>query len=260
MRNTLRKNNLSERARVRIVVALGLVVTLAGFGCTTNRTHAEGEPYLGAPSVGPSSPTSTNGSSVPTTPQPMTSSYRGNEQALATPRPHRLTPDEAALIMADHLPRVRVLGPVDPGKSTRSYASDGMVTGQVQNAAAYLNPQVTINSSITSPGVAAITNGAGGDAASSGGAIFTQASTLATPTTAGLTTPITSASSTSAPTTTLGIMTPITAASATTPATTTAATTTNTTSSLNTTAVAANGNVRVATGNGKIVVTNVNPR
>jgi hypothetical protein len=255
MRNTFRKNNLSERARVRIVVALGLVVTLAGFGCTTNRTHSEGEPYLGAPNVGPSSPTSTNGSSVPTTPQPMTSSYRGNEQALATPQPHRLTPDEAALVMAGHLPRVRVLGPVDPGPSTRPYTSDGMVTGQVQNAAAYLNPQVTINSSITSPGVAAITNGAGNDAASSGGAIFTQASTTATPTTAGIATPITSAATVAPSVTTSGLSTPVTSASTTAPAATT-----TTTAGLNTTTVANNGSVRVATSNGKIVVTNVKPR
>jgi len=255
MRNTLRQNNLSERARVRIVVALGLVVTLAGFGCTTNRTHAEGEPYMGAPSVGPSSPTSTNGSSVPTTPQPMTSSYSGNEQALATPRPHRLTPDEAALVMADHLPRVRVLGPVDPGNSTRPYVSEGMVTGQVQNAAAYLNPQVTINSSITSPGVAAITSGAGSDATSSGAAIFTQATTLATPTTAGIATPITSAATVAPTVTTSGISTPVTSASTTAPAATT-----TTTAGLNTTTVANNGSVRVATANGKIVVTNVNPR
>ena len=62
-----------------------LVGLLAAFGCTTNRTHADGEPYIGGPSVGPSSPTSnSSGTSVPATPPPMTSSYRGSEQAEFT--------------------------------------------------------------------------------------------------------------------------------------------------------------------------------
>jgi len=134
-----------------------IAISIAAFGCTTNRTHSEGEPYIGVPSVGPSVPTSnTGGTSVSTTPPPMTSSYRGNDQVLVS-RPHRLTPDEAALVMADHLPRVRVLGTVNPG-GPRPYVSDGMVTGQVVNSAAIVNPgYVTVNSSLNSPGAGAIT-------------------------------------------------------------------------------------------------------
>lgn len=298
MRNTLIHRNLNERARVRIGVAIGLVASLAVFGCTTNRTHGEGEPYLGAPSVGPAAPTShTNATSVPTTPaplpQPMTSSYQGNEQVLASPRPQRLTPDEAALIMADHLPKVRVLGVVNPGPAVRPYASVGVVTGQVHTAV--LNPQVTINSSLSSPGVPAITSGAGGDVASSGAAVFTTDAANATPTTAAIAVtpgmlaggtnttiassgvPVVTAASTvgTAGTTTTGasttgttigaigtVGTTIGTTAATTPSVTAASTVTPTTTAtgtvrgLNTTS-ATNGSVSISTVNGKVTVSNV---
>jgi len=122
MRKVLKNTNL---------IAFSLVASIAAFGCTTNRTMGEGQPYTGGPGVGPASPTSNlRGTSVPTTPPPMTSSYQGVSLPSTTPRApiHKLTADEAAMIMSGHQPRVRVLGPVDPG-GARPYVSNGN-TGQ----------------------------------------------------------------------------------------------------------------------------------
>ncbi|HJQ37835.1 MAG TPA: hypothetical protein VKB93_11925 [Thermoanaerobaculia bacterium] len=236
MRKTLKNKNL---------LAFALIATLAAFGCTTNRTHGAGEPYIGGPSAGPMMPTSnTGGTSVPTTPPPMTSSYRGNEQAVVT-RPHKLTPDEAALVMVDHLPKVRVLGPVNPGPG-RPYASNPVVTGQPLNYA-NLNPQVTVNSTLNSPATPVVTSGAdiNGDVASA--AVFPQTLAATTPTTAATAvSPTTAAASVPSATT----ATPATTATtATTPTPTVAST-------LNTNAVSTNSNVRILTTNGRVTVTN----
>ena len=237
-----------------------LVGLLAAFGCTTNRTHADGEPYIGGPSVGPSSPTSnSSGTSVPATPPPMTSSYRGSEQAeLTAPRPHRLTPDEAALVMADHLPKVRVLGPADPGTANRPYVSAGVVTGQV--AIGSLQP-VTVNTTLNSPATPAVTNGSdvfGGTAAAP---VFPQnfesvtptaAASTVTPTVGGTTTVTpTAAASTVTPTTTTGTTT--TASSAVSPTTTASPVMAR---GLNAN-VTTQGNVQVLSTNGRVTVTNV---
>lgn len=275
MRKTLKSQN------IRALLAMSLVASLAAFGCTTNRTHGEGEPYMGAPGVGPMAPTSnTSGSSVPTTPPPMTSSYRGNEQALAT-RPHRLTPDEAALIMADQLPKVRVLGPANPGPA-RAYASDQVVTGQTLNYAG-LNPgQVTVNSTLNSPATPVVTSGTdqSGDAAA---AIFAPNIATATPTTAAIavtpgavaggtalaaTPTATAANVTATPTasTTTGTtttLTPTTASAAVPAPTATTGTAGATVRTLNSNAITnatANGNVRVTTANGRVTVTNVSTK
>ena len=200
MRKALKNSILHERRGVRIIVGLALVALLAAIGCTTNRTHAAGEPYIGGPSVGPSSPTSnSSGTSVPTTPQPMTSSYRGGEQSEFTaPRPHRLTPDEAALIMADHLPKVRVLGPSDPGIANRPYVSAGIVTGQV--AIGGLTP-VTVNTTLNSPATPSITNGADVFGNASAAPVFPPNFENMTPTAAASTvTPTLGGTTTAAPT------------------------------------------------------------
>jgi hypothetical protein len=245
MRKTLRNRNL---------LAFALIATLAAFGCTTNRTHGAGEPYLGGPSAGPTMPTSnTGGTSVPTTPPPMTSSYRGNEQALVT-RPHKLTPDEAALVMADHLPKVRVLGPVDPGVA-RPYASDRVVTGQTLSYAS-LNPQVTVNTTLNSPATPAITSGADVSGGVSSAVVFSPSVAAATPTTAAATVSPTNAAATVPSTTATSATT--TATTATTP-TTTAASVVN-----NAMTATGSGSVRVLTNNGRVTVTNAsstsNPR
>jgi hypothetical protein len=263
MRKPLKKGNLVKRPAARTLLAFSLVASLAAFGCTTNRTHGDGEPYVGAPNVGTSPSSSTYGTSVPTTPQPMTSSYRGDDQARVTttarPAPHRLTADEAALIMADHLPRVRVLGPVNPAGG-RGYVSDTVVTGQFVNPAVLVNPQVTINSSISSPPVPAISSGAGGDNASAGAAIFAGNLTTLNPTNSSTAVlpPTMTSSSTIAPSTVAATTAPVTAASTVTSPTTvtTANATPVTVRTLNAAATTGSGNVRVLTSSGRLVVTN----
>jgi len=190
MRKVLRKQNLNA------LLAISLVASLAAFGCTTNTMRGAGEPWTGGPGVGPASPSSTSGTSVPTTPPPMTSSYTRADEPVKPMRSHMrpLSAAEAAAIMAGHQPRVRVLGPVDPGPANRPYVSDGLVTGQV----AYANPQGTINSSINSPGGGmAITSGVGSNPTTdAGAAVFTQNLTAVNPTTLGVAVPPTTAATT----------------------------------------------------------------
>src|SRR5688572_10269323 len=125
MRNRLNRNNLNERPAARAIVALSLTASLAAFGCTTNKTPGNGDPYRSGPGVGPTAaPTSgvtgtSSGGTVPNPPMMSSSTYvealpSVNARAKRLP----LSPDEAAAVMADHavLSRsVKVLGPANPG-------------------------------------------------------------------------------------------------------------------------------------------------
>ena len=188
MRKALKKSNLNG-------LAVALTVTLAVIGCTTNRTPGQGEPYIGGPGLGPSAPTSNVSSSRSTTvmPPPMTSSYQRDETLTTTVITRSasrlpLTADQAAAVIAGNQPRVRVLGPSNPGVSG-GYHSDAIVTGQVVDSAAAVNPQQTINSSISSPGVDAISSGAGGaTVTTSNGVVISGNSITANSTTGAVTT------------------------------------------------------------------------
>ena len=164
MRKTLNKSKLIERT-----MAVSLVVLLAAIGCTTNRNPGPGEPYVGGPGLRPTSTSGNVSSAQPSVPPPMTSSYTGAEalpavKARSSSLP--LTADEAAAVIAGQQPRVKVLGPASPGTSG-GYHSDGVVTGQPLNWAAVINPQSTVNSSLSSQPTPVVTSGVGG---SSGGA------------------------------------------------------------------------------------------
>jgi hypothetical protein len=100
----------------------------------------------------------------------MTSSYQGSEVLPpASSRTLPLSAAEAAAVMAQHQSlQPRVLGVSNPGPAGRAYVSDGR-TNQFSFPALATNPQLTVNSSISSYPVAAITSGAGG--ASGGAAI-----------------------------------------------------------------------------------------
>lgn len=145
----------------RPLLAMSLAASLAAFGCTTDRNLGNGRPdgWSGVRTA----PTSgvTSGSETAPTPPPMTSSYSRPEPLPRVSRTiHRLTPDEAAAIMADNRPKVRILGPANPGLRGNVYYSARQVTGQWQNPAMITNPQQTINSSLTSgPTGGAITPG-----------------------------------------------------------------------------------------------------
>jgi len=113
MSNLLKKHELIGR---RTLLAIPLSVSLIAVGCTTDRTLGNGNlsDYPGVRSA-PTSGTTTGSQTAPVLPPPMTSSYSRPEASQAIPRTiKKLTPDEAALIMVDHRPAVRVLGPANP--------------------------------------------------------------------------------------------------------------------------------------------------
>ena len=142
MRNKLNRKNLNERPAARALIALSLTASLAAFGCTTNKTPGNGEPYRGAPGVGPTTaPTanaygSSSGSTAVSDPSMLSSSTYIEALPTVKTRASRLplTPDEAAAVMAGHqLHRgVKVLGPVNPGPPTAAYlAAQPMSNGVV---------------------------------------------------------------------------------------------------------------------------------
>jgi hypothetical protein len=217
MRKTLKKDNLVQRPASRAILALTLSASLAAFGCTTNQNRTNGEPVT-APAVGPTSPSSSstpgsasNGLSEPPL-APMTSSFTRAE-SLPQPMTSSSRADVAAAIMAQHQPlQGRVLGPANPGSSGRGYFSDGR-TGVFINPAVVTNPQVTVNSSISSPATPAIISGAGG-----GGGVVVNGAVVATSVngSTGLTSGATTAAATTAGTSTVandasGVVFPATA-------------------------------------------------
>lgn len=59
----MRKQTTWIQSCGRSAVALSLAVSLAAFGCTTNRTAGNGEPVMTLPAAGPTPPSATPGSS-----------------------------------------------------------------------------------------------------------------------------------------------------------------------------------------------------
>ena len=177
---------------LRVIAAAALAAGLVTFGCETN--HYNGEPGMsGGPAMAPG-PTSTPGSSSGTegtppsyTPPPMASSFS--------------RVDALAVAAADAGFRGRVLGPVNPGPSPTGN-SGYTATGQFANPSLYANPEVTVNSSISSEPTPVYGVGGGGG----GGVIFVAPGTSAT-------TAATSAATNS--TGTVSVTSPITVASAT---------------------------------------------
>jgi hypothetical protein len=183
MSKALKTRNLAQRNATRSLLAISLSLSLTAFGCTTDRNLGNGDPVT-TPGLR-TSPTSSPGSgsqSAPSVPPSMTSSSSYNAaQALPTVTPRRsnrvqrLTPDQAAATMAQHQaqPRVRYLGVAYPGGGDQSglgQSATGHQTGQYRNPALQTRPQLTINSSISSGPVPAVTDGAGGSGGG-GGAI-----------------------------------------------------------------------------------------
>ena len=158
MSKVLKNSDLTERPAIRTLLAFSLCASIAAFGCTTDRTLGNGDPVV-TPGLR-TSPTggAATGTETEATPPPMMSSYSG-AQALPTVRPRvaRVSREEAALILAELQPRVRVLGPVAPGNGSHGYASDPQ---QIANAQR-VGQRSTINSTIYSSPAEAIISGAG---------------------------------------------------------------------------------------------------
>src|SRR5437870_8081965 len=151
---------------MRKVLAIPLVISLAMLGCTMNRTPGNGQPVISTPYMSPASTPGSSSGNVP-----MTSSY------ISTNSNARLAADEAAALMREHQAyRGRFLGYLNPTPMVQQVVPD-MQTGQVIPPALYANPQVTVNSSISSQPTPVIGNGA---IVASGSAVTTGTATTAT--------------------------------------------------------------------------------
>lgn len=201
MRNSRKMKSLAERTPfAKTLLAASLSVSLAAFGCTTNHMRGDGEPATGGPgvnNVAPTAGTANGTSSGSVVPPPMTSastyfeamprvtarqsvqvassSFAGTSRGVVAPSngfagtSGLSRADRAAAIMAGHQGLSgRYLGTVNPGSSGRGYLSDSN-TGRGINPALLTNPQITVNSSISSPATPAIVNSGGG---ADGGAII----------------------------------------------------------------------------------------
>jgi hypothetical protein len=183
MGKNLKEKDLARGRASRSLLAVSLAASLAAFGCTTNQNLGNGTPVRSGGEMR-SAPTSgvTSGQER-ATPPPMTSSYTGAD-ALPRITPRSLSrADRAAAILAGNQPiRGRYLGVVNPGPAGRPYVSDSNV--QFANPALAVNPQVTLNSSISSGPVAGINTGVGSTVLTNGTTVTTGAASPVTATTA----------------------------------------------------------------------------
>lgn len=171
------QQNPSGNGALRGLAAVSLSCALAAFGCTTNRTPGNGQPSSTSPMTSPSAPASTPGTSSGTNP-PMASSYVEPSSTLPAVRSLSRA-DAAAAIMASHQPpasatQMRYLGPANPAL-TGPELSSRQVTGQLIPPSLTANPQLTVNSSISSGPVEVVATGAG-----AGGGVGISAGTFAT--------------------------------------------------------------------------------
>lgn len=185
MRKTSNTTHWIERGSLRGLAAITLIGSLALFGCSTNKYPGNGEPGMSAPAAGPVAPnaTSTPGSSSGSSPTP---------QAMISSSPAAgisASDDAIAVLKADEGYRGKVLGPAAPGTGAPSQSMQ-YPTGQFVSPSMYVNPQVTVNSSISSPPTPAIVSGAGEGV---GGAV------LAIPATTGVTAAAVAAPAVAAP-------------------------------------------------------------
>ena len=134
---------------MRKVLPISLLLTVALLGCSLNRTPGNGQPVTATPSM---SPASTPGTSYGNT--PMSSSY-------VAPSSTTVRSAQATAIMREHqLYQPRFLGylcsePRAPQPNAPVYE-----TGQFINPSLTANPEITINSSISSQPYPVITGGA----------------------------------------------------------------------------------------------------
>lgn len=166
--------NQKDLARTRIsrsLLAVSLAASLAAFGCTTNQNLGNGTPDRSGSELR-TAPTSgvTSGQERPI-PPPMTSSYTGADAKPRVSSRNASRADRAAAIMAGHqAARGRYLGTVNPAPVSRPYET-GLAPAGFVNPALLTNPQLTVNSSISSWPVAGINTGVGGTFVTNGTAV-----------------------------------------------------------------------------------------
>ena len=229
------------------------IITVALVGCTTNRTPGNGQPVTTSPTG--MSPANTYGSSSGNV--PMTSSYL---------TPSTSSSDRAAYaaeVMRQHQQyQPRLLGYLSPEPRVNSQQPvQDYPTGQFINPSLTANPEITVNSSISSQPYPVI---AGGDAVgeSTDGGFVVAGGTSATGTTTGTTSALTAPLSTAGatvgtgtriltPTMSSGVtLSPLAASGVVTPTGTTIGT------ALNTVGITAPLNV-TTTPTGQVMITNI---
>lgn len=186
----MRKNPSFAGHALRLIAAASLACTVAVVGCSTDRNPGAGAPQRYAPTVGPTMPSSTPGTEQnrPVNP-PMISSYSpAPGRVVLQPR---VNTDVIAIAAANQSFRGRYLGPADPG-GLPSYVVNpeaaNYQTGQFINPSDTANPQITVNSSISSPPTPVITSGGGGAIVSGGIATTAAVGGTTSAITSGLTT------------------------------------------------------------------------
>src|SRR5439155_2316772 len=154
-------NERVERG-IRLLAVVSLACTLTAFGCTTSRTAGNGQPTSSGPALGPASPTTTPGSSSGTAVNPPMAS---SAIPIDPTRPSSV--DALAVLAADQAYQGRVLGTVNPDGAQS--AGPIPTTGQFVNPALVVNPQITVNSSVSSaqvgPGITGAPVSGGGASA-----------------------------------------------------------------------------------------------
>lgn len=178
MGKNLKEKDLARGRASRSLLAVSLAASLAAFGCTTNQNLGNGSPVRSGGELR-SAPTSgvTSGQER-ATPPPMTSSYTGADALpRVTPRSASRADRAAAILAGNQAIRGRYLGVVNPGPAGRPYVSDANV--QFVNPALATNPQLTLNSSISSGPVAGINTGVGSTVLTNGTTVTTGAASPA---------------------------------------------------------------------------------
>jgi hypothetical protein len=178
---------------MRKVLPISMIISVAVLGCTMNHTPGNGQPVTATPSMGTAT---TPGTSYGNT--PMSSSY-------AEPQTNNLSrADQAAAILRGHQAyQPRFLGYLSPDPRSQQPAQQ-YVTGQVVPPALAANPQLTVNSSISSQAYPVIT---GSDADLIAIDNFAGVFPGGTTTTPGTTAPAT-VGGTTTPATSVGALTP----------------------------------------------------
>ncbi len=134
---------------MRKVLPISLILTVALLGCSLNRTPGDGQPVTATPSMGTAT---TPGTSYGN--RPMTSSY-------ATPSTSNADrAAQAAQIMRDHqLYQPRFLGYLNPTPRVQSMAQQAPDSSLYLSPSQQANPQLTVNSSISSGPYPVVTGG-----------------------------------------------------------------------------------------------------
>jgi hypothetical protein len=169
-----------ETQHLRGGLAAAAVCSILIFGCSTNHTPGDGQPSTSPPMT----PAATPGSSSGTTNPPMASAMDLSNQVQRSV--------DAQAIAAAHQ-RERFLGYINPAGPQPTPPDQMPVTGQLIPPSQYANPEVTVNSSISSGPNPAITSGLDGGGATTfvaapatvpAATTGTTSASVATPTTA----------------------------------------------------------------------------